>query len=84
MTKQEFIKQGMARIGAIPDPGNDTIWVELCFTDCYLDGFSLDDAVAHTRLSEYVSPDLDEHEALARMKAIRDKYSPKERDLPNP
>lgn len=41
---------------------------------CYNNGFSITDAARYARCWEEISPDLDEDMALARMRAIREKY----------
>lgn len=60
--------------------GIDKTCIEDCVRSCLLDGYTKEDALAFTRLTEHANPDLSEEYACKRMNAIAAKYrNPKER-----
>lgn len=70
---QEFIIEGMAKLPAIPEESDKQCAID-CLTECYHDGFTLQDAIRFTQLTEHVSPSLSEEYACKRMTEIADKY----------
>lgn len=73
MTEEEFVKTAFQKLPAIEDP-NDIPHVNTCLKQCYIAGFTLDDAVQFTRLTEEVNPTLDEDLACRQMAEIAKKY----------
>lgn len=72
-TYWEFRRSVIAR-GAVVVDDRDCSMVELIISELFSRGWSASDAASYLRATEYVSPDLDEGIALARMAVIKLKY----------
>lgn len=57
-----------------PIPNEDSDSVDRGIAQLFEMGFSINDAVAYTRCTEEVNPELEEEPALAKMKEIGSKY----------
>ena len=52
----------------------DEMCMQHCVQDCLRDGFTKEDALAFTKLTEHANPNLSEEYACERMKGIAEKY----------
>lgn len=73
MTETEYVEAALKRLPPI-DP-NEMEYVDNCIRDCFRRKFTLEDAIAFTKLTEHVNPNLSENVALKRMRRITDKYA---------
>jgi tRNA threonylcarbamoyladenosine modification (KEOPS) complex Pcc1 subunit len=74
MVKEQFVNKVMGKLSTKIDAG-DVSTIRAHIEGLFLDGFSLEDAVAHTKCLEEVNPRLSETVALARMDKIKKKYA---------